>query len=91
MLEQQVVDVVAGVALVRGQVDGAVDEDGQVRVDLDQALQIALVPVVATPGLARHVFQRERLFGRHLQLRGGAPARFRDGSLEYRVEFFLRE
>ena len=56
LLEQHVVDVVAGIAFVTREVDGAVDVDRQVGIDLDQAPVVALVPVVAAPALAGDVF-----------------------------------
>ncbi len=61
LLEQRVVDVMAGVPLVARQVDGAIDVNRQIGVDLDQAAIVALIPVVATPRLVRHVLDGEAL------------------------------
>jgi hypothetical protein len=37
LLQQRVVDVMAWIAFMAGEVEGAVDEDRQIGVDLDQA------------------------------------------------------
>jgi hypothetical protein len=59
LLEQRVVDVMAGIAFVAGEVDRAIDVDRQVGVDLDQAAEVALVPVVAAPRLVGDVLDGE--------------------------------
>jgi hypothetical protein len=59
LLEQRVVDVVAGIAFVAGEIHGAIDVNGQIGIDLDQAPEVALIPVVAAPGLVGDVLDRE--------------------------------
>ncbi len=61
LFEQGVESVMARVALMAAEIDGPADVNRQVRVDLDQTLRIALVPVVAGPGLVGDVFEAERL------------------------------
>ena len=56
--------MVPGVALVARQVDGAIDIDRQIGVDLNQAAIVALIPVVAAPGLVGDVLDREALVRR---------------------------
>ena len=51
----------AGIAFVTGEIEGAVDVDRQIGIDLDEAAVVALVPVVATPRLAGHVLDLEAL------------------------------
>ena len=63
-LEQRVVDVVPGVALMAREVHGPVDVDRQIGVYLDDAAESALVPVVAAPRLVGDVLHRETLVGR---------------------------
>ena len=86
LLEQRVVDVVPRIALVAGQIDGAVDVDRQVGVDLDQAAEVALVPVVAAPRFVGHVLDGELLAGRQRDVLARALAARLDGRLEHRVE-----
>ena len=61
VLEQHVVDVMAGIALVACEVEDAIEMDRQVGIHLDQTPVTALVPVVAAPRLVLHVFDREGL------------------------------
>ncbi len=86
LLEQGVVDVVARISLVAGQVHRAVDEDRQVRVDLNETVEAALVPVVAAPRLVGDVFDDEALAGRQLDVLSGAPPAFGDRRLEHGIE-----
>src|SRR6185295_1284599 len=79
------------IALVAGQVDRAVDRNRQVRVDLDQALVVALVPVVAAPGLARDVLDGEALVGGQRDVPRRAIAAFRDRGAKDSVHLFLRD
>src|SRR5688500_10276636 len=74
------------IAFVRGEIDRTIDKDRQVRVDLDQAPQVALIPVVAAPRLVRDVFEREALTLRQIDIRCRPPPRLRDRGLEDRVE-----
>jgi hypothetical protein len=71
---------------VAGEVDRPVDEDRQVRVDLDQAVEVSLVPVVAAPRLAGHVLDHEALIRRQLDVLERPPPALVDGGLEDRVE-----
>ena len=61
LLEQQVEQMMSGIAFVRRQVDGAIDIDGQIGVDLDDASVPALVPVVTAPRLVSDVFDGKAL------------------------------
>ena len=81
-----------GIALVTGEIDRAVDEDRQVRVDLDQAVKVALIPVVAAPRLAGDVLDRE--LSRRPAAAGARAVRraaLRDRRLEDRVELVARD
>ena len=81
----------AGIALVAGEVDRAVDVDRQVGVDLDQAAEPALIPVVAAPRLVGHVLDGELFVGRQLHVRERSLAARLNGGLEHRVELVRRE
>jgi hypothetical protein len=59
----------ARVPFVCAQVDGAIDEDRQLHVHLDQALRVALVPVVAAPRPVRHQLEHEALTRRQVETR----------------------
>jgi hypothetical protein len=59
-LQQHVVGVVAGIAFVAAEIDGAADADRQVGVDLDEAGVIALIIIVAGPALAGDELQVKR-------------------------------
>ena len=91
LFEQRVVDVVAGIALVTGQVDGAIDVDRQVGVDLDQAGEAALVPVVGAPRLVLHVGDGEALARGQGQVRLGPSAALANRRLEHGVELVGRD
>ncbi len=82
LLEQCVVHVVAGIPLVAREIDGAVDVDRQVRVDLDQAAIAALVPVVTAPWLVLHVFHGKGLAVRQAHVCQRAGAALGDGPIE---------
>jgi hypothetical protein len=56
--------MVAGVTLMARQVHRPIDQDRQIGIDLNQAPEVALVPVVAAPALPGHVFDREALVRR---------------------------
>ena len=88
-LQQGVVDVVAGIALVTAQIDGPVDVDGQIRVHLDQAEGLALVPVVARPRLVVDELQGEGLVGRQGHVALGARLALGDGGPHHRLQPFL--
>ena len=68
----------AGIAFVAAELDRAVDEDGQVDVDLDPTLIAALIPIVGAPALACHKLNLEVLVGRQLYMRERAPAALGD-------------
>ena len=51
----------AGITFVAGKVQGSIDVDGQIGIDLDQAVVPALVPVVAAPRLVGDVLNLEIL------------------------------
>ena len=86
LFEQGVVDVVAGVTLVTGEIDGAVDVDREVGVDLDEAVEAALVPVVATPGFVGDVLDLETLVRREVDVEAGLLASLLDRGAEDGVE-----
>ena len=90
LLEQRVVDVMARVALVAGEIDRAIDVDRQIGIDLDQAAEVALVPVVAAPRLVGDVLDGEVLAGRQRDVRQRALAARADRRLEHRVELLAR-
>ena len=75
--------MVSGIAFVRREVDGAIDVDGKIRVDLDDASVPALVPVVAAPRLVRHVFDRKALVVGQRNPLACLPAAFIDGPFEH--------
>ena len=80
----------ARIAFVAGEVDRAIDVDRQVGVDLDQAAEVALVPVVAAPRLVGDVLDGEVLVRRQLDVRARALAAGADRGLEHRVELLAR-
>ena len=89
--EQTVVSVVSRIALVTAEIHGPMDENGQVRVHLDQALRVALIPVVAGPGLVVHVLQREAFVRRQVHVGQRATATLGDGGLEDLRQLLLRD
>src|SRR5580765_8829788 len=79
------------VALVTGQVDGPIDVNREVGVDLDQAAKPSLIPVVAAPRLVRDVLDREFLVGWQLDvLKRSFPTRL-DGALKHLIELVARD
>ena len=90
LLEQRVVDVMAGIALVAGEIDRAIDRDRQIRVDLDHAGEVALVPVVGAPRFAGDVLDGERLAARERQMLDGAGAAALDRGAEHGVDLVAR-
>src|SRR5688572_30718096 len=79
--------MVAGVTLMARQVDRPVDGDRQVGVYLDEALVVALIPVVSAPRFVFDVLDPELLTGRKLHVPQSARLAFRQCSPENRVEF----
>ncbi len=90
LFEQRVVDVVARVPLVACKIDGTIDVDRQVRIDLDETAVVALVPVVAAPRLFRDEFHREALAGRQLGMRKRPLPTLGDGGVEDPTELVRR-
>ena len=82
LLEAGVVDVVAGIALVAGEVHRAIHRDREVEVDLNQAVEVALVPVVGVPGSPLHVLQVESLAVGQRHVGPGAGPAGRDRGAE---------
>jgi hypothetical protein len=76
---------------VAREVDRAVDVDRQIGVDLDQAAEITLVPVIATPRLVGDVLDREPLVGRERDVLHRAVAAGLDGGLEDGIELVARD
>ena len=78
------------ITFVAGEIDGAIDVDRQIGIDLDEAAIVALKPVVAAPRLVRHVFDRERFVRRQRDVLQRARAAAVDGRFEDGVEFVFR-
>ena len=83
--------MVARVALVAAEIDGPVDEDRELRIYLDQAVGVALVPVVAGPRLIRDVLDREGFVGRQLYVFECATPAFLDCRFEHAGQFLDRD
>src|SRR5262249_17472052 len=79
-------NVMAGIAFVAAELDGAVYEDGQVDIDLDQTVIAALIPIVGAPALTCHKLYLEVLIGRQLYIRERAPAALGDRGAHDGVE-----
>src|SRR6185312_9391840 len=90
LLQQGGVDVVPRISLVAGEVHRTVDEDRQVRVDLDEAVEAALVPVVAAPRLVGDVLDDEAFAGRQLDMLRRTPPAFGDRRVEHGVQLLAR-
>src|SRR6476620_654755 len=78
----------ARVALVTGEIDGTIDVDRQARVDLDDAVVFALVPVVTAPRLVGDVLDDELLVRWQRDALASASLSLGDRSLEYGIEPF---
>jgi hypothetical protein len=89
-LEQGVVDVVARIAFVAGKIDRPIDIDGQIGVDLDDAAEAALVPVVRAPRLAGDVLDGELLVRRQRDMCLRSRAAFADRCGEDGVKLLAR-
>src|SRR5687768_9907554 len=81
----------AGVSLVAGQIDGAIDEDRQIGIDLNETLEVPLVPVVSAPGFVRDVLEGEGLSGRELHVLHRAVAASHNGGAKHDVELVFRD
>src|SRR5439155_5187720 len=88
-LEQRVVDMMTGVALVRSQVDRPIDVDWQIGIHLDDAAIITLVPIVTAPWFIGDVFDAEIFARGQFDVRERAFATRLDGELKNRVQLFL--
>src|SRR5262245_6746350 len=86
LLEQGVVNMMSRIPLMTGEVDGPIDVHRQIGVDLDETSILALIPVVAAPGLVRHVFDGEALAQWQLHVCRGARAALLDRRLKHQVE-----
>jgi hypothetical protein len=86
LFQQGVEHMVARIALVAAQIQGAADIDRQVGVDLDQAVGPALVPVVAAPRLLGDERQVELLARRQLDVLLGLGLAGGDAGLHHRLE-----
>ena len=91
LLEQRVVDVMPRISFVAREVDRAVDINRQIGVDLNQAAEVALVPVVPAPRLVGDVLDREPLVGGQRDVLHRAVAAGLDGGLKDRVELLARD
>ncbi len=85
-LEEDVVDVVAGVSLVAGETDGRIYVRGKIGVDLDEAPAASLVPVVRPPRRAGDVRDGERFVVGQFETLLRPPARLRDRGREDGIE-----
>ena len=65
--------MVAGIALAAAEPNRAIDRDRQIGVDLDQALIVALVPIVRAPWLPFDELHREALVLAEREMRDRAP------------------
>src|SRR5207244_1628491 len=72
-------------------IDGAVDEDRQIGIDLNQTAVAALIPVVSAPRLVVHVLDGEALAVRQRHVRERARAATLDRLPEYGFELLARD
>src|ERR1043166_5141240 len=79
----------ARITLMRREIDSAIDVAGQIGVHLNDAVEIALVPIVTAPWFIGHVFHREILVRRKGEMRLRPGPTFLDRQLEDGVEFVL--
>ena len=79
-----------GITFVRREIDRAIDEDGQIGIHLNHAMEIAFVPIVTAPRLIAHVLDAETLVRRKRNVRQCPGAAFLDRELKHGIEFFLR-
>ena len=79
----------AGIAFVRGQIDGAIDINRQIGVYLDDTAIISLVPIVTAPRFIGHVFDAEIFVRGQLDMRQRAFATRLDRELKHRVQLVL--
>ncbi len=79
-----------GITFVRREIDRAIDEDGQISIHLNHAVEIAFVPIVTAPRLIGHVLDGETLVRRKRNVRQRPGAAFLDRELKHGIELFLR-
>src|SRR5882757_10342057 len=79
-----------GITFVRREIDRPIDEDRQISIHLNHAMEITFVPIVAAPRLIGHVLDSETLVRRKRNVRQRPGAAFLDRELKHRIEFFLR-
>src|SRR5438874_526360 len=80
----------AGIAFVAGEAQGSLDQDRKIGVDLDEAMGVALIPVVSSPDLVGDVLQREALVGWELHVAFRFLLSVIDGRLENDLKTVLR-
>src|ERR1044071_2290706 len=78
------------ITLVRREIDCTIDVDRQIGVYLNDAMKIALVPIVTAPRLIGHVLDDETLFRWKCEMRQCPGAAFLNRRLKHRIEFFFR-
>ena len=82
-LYQNVPCVVSGIAFMAPKIDSSVDDDRQVRIDLNQADIIALVPVVPTPWLVGNIPKVEAFTVWQAIIFQCTPTTFRNGGVKH--------
>jgi hypothetical protein len=83
--------MMAGIALVAAEIDRTRHPYRQVGVDLDQAVGVALVPVIAGPTLARDELEIEALLLREGDMLDCAGAAFGGGGAHHRFNLARRD
>ena len=68
------------------QIDRPADADWQIGINLDLAVSVTLIIVVAAPGLSSNEFQLESLVRREADMLQRSPATFRNRCLHYRFD-----
>ena len=91
LLKKCIEGMMARIAFVAAEIDGSVDPDRKVGIDLDEAVIIPLVPVVAGPALVGDEFQGEAFAIRQVDMADGAPPAFRDRRAHHLVEPVRRD
>src|SRR4029077_17170383 len=79
-----------GITFVRREIDRTIDEDGQISIHLNHAMEIAFVPIVTAPRLISHVLDGETLVRRKRNARQRPRSTSLDCELKHGIEFFLR-
>ena len=89
LLEQRIEDVMPRIAFVAAEVDGPADPDRKIGVDLDEAVGIALVPIVAAPALAGDELEVKRSSAGSAICSSVRRAAFGDGGAHHRLQPLL--